>query len=116
MTNNWRQKFIEEVARAEEAQREGNAGRARTAARRAANVVLQEYIRRIDPAQKRGTIQENGLRLLHTPHLHPEVYLILRHMLMRVGRDYAWPQDIDLVAEARRLSVLLLEEEINGRD
>ncbi|NOX62181.1 MAG: hypothetical protein GXP42_09605, partial [Chloroflexi bacterium] len=99
-------RFDLEMQRAQAARAEGNEGRARVCARRAAGVVANEYLMR-QGVNTPGMTAMERLKLLQTwPDLPPETRDIIAHMLMRVDRDYSLPPDIDLVAEAQKLAEL----------
>ncbi len=106
---NWQQDFRVEMERAEKAREEGIERRARAAARRAANVVLGEYLRRRGISPVGMTIQQRSAIVLQERDLPERARVILRHMLMRIRPTCDFPEDIDLLSEAQELAHLLLE-------
>ncbi len=104
----WRQDFAVEMERARRARANGIERRARAAARRAANVVLGEVLKRRGVSPVGMTIQQRSALLLQDPDFPPRARLILRHMLMRIRPTCDFPEDIDLLQEAEELADILL--------
>ena len=106
----WRQLFENEIAQAESARSAGNEGMARVCARRAAGIVIGEYIRRLgipDP----GPSAYDRLRYLSgISEQTPEIHIIVNHFLVNITPDRNLPVDADLIAEARWLDNKLLNE------
>ncbi len=107
----WRTRFAREMKMAEKARQEGNEGKARVCARRAAGIVAAEYMKRRGVSTPHMTAYER-VKLLGTwPDAPAGVTEVVAHMTTRVNADYRLPVDADLVAEARWLAKTLLEEE-----
>lgn len=103
-------RFDLEMQRAQSARAEGNEGRARVAARRAAGIVAAEYLKR-QGVNTPGMTALERLKLLQTwPGLPPQTRDIIAHILMRVDSDYSLPPELDLVAEAQALADYLLND------
>ncbi len=96
------------MERARTARAEGIERRARAAARRAANVVLGEVLRRRGISPTGMTIQQRSAILLEDPEFPDPARRILRHMLMRIRPTCDFPEDIDLLEEAQELARILL--------
>ncbi len=109
--SDWQNAFRVEIARAEEARRRGREGRARAAARRAANVILGEYLRRQGIASQPLTIQVRTRLLLERAEVGDEVRAILERMTQRILPTCTAPEEMDLIADAYRLAHLLLGAE-----
>ncbi|MGB9673364.1 MAG: hypothetical protein ACPL3P_04440 [Anaerolineales bacterium] len=107
--DNWHHRFWEEIKQANIARSEGNEGKARVCARRAANVLLQYYFYLQDiPATKNAiknlTLLQNYLNVSHP------AYPIVSHLLLRVNEEFQLPQEIDLIKDVLQLKEILLPE------
>jgi len=107
-TSSWRTGYTQEIARAQSARLAGNEGMARVCARRAAGIVIGEYLHR------RGLIRPGPsalqrLKLLESmPDLDPQVKQAVGHLLLSVDKDHRLPPHIDLLSEAQWLAHALL--------
>jgi hypothetical protein len=105
----WIERFEQEIAMAESARNEGNEGKARVCARRAAGIVIGEYLQRNPESGVSPTSSYSRLQYLKTiPDLSPKVKEVAQHMLARVDEDHKIPYNVDLVSEARWLADVLL--------
>jgi hypothetical protein len=95
---------------ADKARIEGNEGKARVCARRAAGIVADEYMRRHGISTPNMTAYERVKMLRGWPDLPEGVDAVVAHMTTRVNENYELPVDADLVAEARWLAEVLLAE------
>jgi hypothetical protein len=105
----WQTRLQAEFGRAEQARAQGNEGRARVCARRAAGIAIREYLfrRRISAP---STSAVDLLNLLKgDPLLSPDLKLIVDHLTLRVTEEFKLPVEVDLVAEARKLCTELLK-------
>ena len=94
---------------AERARADGNEGRARVCARRAAGIAAREYLTRKGTAP-RSTSAYDVLNLLkEDPHLPPDLKRIADHLTLRVTEEFKLPVEADLIAEARKLCNELLK-------
>lgn len=105
----WQSTFENELATAVAARKSGNEGRARVCARRAAGVVIGEYLRR--NALPAPATALDRLRLLASdPGFSSEIRKLTGRFLVRLTPDYQLPIEADLLADARRLAEILLED------
>ena len=105
----WETIFNSEIVKAEQARSEGNEGKARVCARRAAGQVVGEYLRRQGIRPGRSVYS----RLQHFQYLKnipPEVREVAYYFLMRITPDHKLPIETDLIEEARRLKQTLLDD------
>jgi len=103
----WRATFENELAAATSARESGNEGQARVCARRAAGVVIGEYLRR--QALPAPATALDRLRLLASdPAFSPEIHALAGRFLVRLNPDHQLPIEADLLADARRLAEILL--------
>jgi hypothetical protein len=100
-------KIEEELARGEMARSQGLEGRARVCARRAASVAARAYLEESGlPMPGSGAVDLlNALEGL--PGISAPAHQAAARLLMRVDENYALPPDVDLLAEARLLTVEL---------
>lgn len=99
-----------ELGRAEAARRQGKEGMARVCARRAAGMAMGVYLARqglpepgISAYDRLRTMQKQG-------GLSPRLEQAVRHLLLRVDEQFALPEGIDLIQEARTVIGELLGE------
>jgi hypothetical protein len=100
-----------ELARAEQARKDGLEGRARVCARRAAGIVLRAYFQSHQVPKTHFTVYDLLQRLRDEPRTAPELRRIAILLLTRVNEDFQLPVEGDLIAETRQL-VLILEKDI----
>jgi hypothetical protein len=110
-TSAWYSDYTQEMARAQAARLAGNEGMARVCARRAAGIVIKEYLSRsgydLAPASA-----HKRLKLLETlPDIDPQTKLTASHFLLPVDKDHRLPPHIDLLSEAHKLAQTLLGEQ-----
>lgn len=104
----WQDQFNKELDHAEAARTIGNEGKARVCARRAAGIVIGEYMRRRHISYSKTSAYDRIKYLISQESLPPEARLVLEHFLLRIDTDHNLPVDADLIGEARWLSVTLL--------
>ena len=99
-----------EIERAEQARRSGNEGQARVCARRAAGIAIREYLHRkgITPPSISAIDLLNLIK--DEPQLSPGLKLIADHLTLRVNKEFKLPVEADLIAEARKFCLDLLNE------
>ncbi|HZD56320.1 MAG TPA: hypothetical protein VE136_06340 [Anaerolineales bacterium] len=104
----WETLFNSEIVKAEQARSEGNEGKARVCARRAAGQVIGEYLRR-QGVRPPGRSAYNRLQYLHSlTNTSPQVREVAGHFLMRITPEHTLPVETDLVGKARWLKQTLL--------
>jgi len=106
----WRRRFAREMQMADKARAEGNEGKARVCARRAAGIVAEEYMKRGGVSTPGMNAYERVKLLGAWPDMPEGVDDVVQHMTTRVNENYELPVEADLVAEARWLARTLLEE------
>lgn len=93
---------------ADQARSQGNEGKARVCARRAAGIVADEYMNRRGISTPNATAYDRVRLLASWPNIPAGVNEVVEHMTTRVDTDYRLPEDVDLVADARWLAETLL--------
>jgi len=104
----WRDQFNTELEHAEAARASGNEGKARVCARRAAGIVIGEYLRRMQISFPNASAYDRIKFLISQESLSPEIRGVLEHFLLRIDIDHNLPIDADLIGEARWFSETLL--------
>lgn len=98
-----RQKIDAELAQAQSARENGNEGRARVCARRAAGLAIAEFFR-VTQTPATVTSATDLLALFQLlPAIPENLKEIARLLLVRVNTDYQYPLPVDLLAETRKL-------------
>lgn len=105
--NEWRTEFDAEIARAESARAKSNEGQARVCARRAAGAVVREYFKRMGIPVLKPSAHEMLKLLAEQPHLSPPLKRAADLLILRVDEEFKLPEGVDLIEEARRLSIVL---------
>jgi len=111
-TQNWRERVEAELRQAEKARLEGNEGMARVCARRAAGVIIGEYLARIGRPLA-GPSAYDRLRFFYAQEdLPPRAREVASHFIERITPEHELPIEADLLAEARWLAAELLPEQV----
>lgn len=107
----WKTQLKRELDQAEAARAGGNEGMARVCARRAAGIIIGEYLLRQGlPVPSQSAYDR--LNYLNTlPEAAPEVREIAEHFLLHIDTDHKLPIDADLIAEAHWLADELIFNE-----
>jgi hypothetical protein len=104
----WQFRFEDELHQAELARAAGNEGRARVCARRAAGIVVGEYLHRRGLPSPGPSAYDRLMLISSLPDLSPALREIAQHFLVRVTTDYTLPIQADLIIEAHQLAEGLL--------
>ena len=109
-TREWQTAFEAEISAGEKARLQGNEGKARVCARRAAGIVIAEYFKSTGVAVPSSGAYELLRLAFEAPDLPPHAGEICEHLLVRVSPDFSLPLNVDLLDEARKLKWILLEQ------
>ncbi len=101
-----------ELLRGEEAQAAGFAGRARVCARRAAGAAIREFLRLRGEQLAEASAYDLLVDFADRADLPLEIRQAASRLTERVDKAFALPEEIHLLAEARRLA-LALEEQLS---
>lgn len=109
----WKQLTKEELFLAEQSRNDGNEGRARVCARRAAGHVAGEYLLRHGSAlETKNALQK--IRYLETSaEISPTERETLEHFLIHTTPEHRLPFDADLIADVHLLARQLLGESLD---
>jgi hypothetical protein len=102
--DSWHSSYHHEIEQAKLTRLAGNEGRARVCARRAASILIAEYLTRQGMQAPSSSAQVRLLYLSALPGLSPAAYEITSHLLMRVDESFSLPDHIDLIADVQRLA------------
>jgi hypothetical protein len=95
---------------AKQARANGNEGRARVCARRAAGIAIRDYLTR----KGIKTLSKSAYDLLNLikeePLLPSDLKLVADHLTLRVTEEFKLPTDADLISESRLLCDWLLKK------
>ena len=111
--SDWKQLASSELELAENARRDGNEGRARVCARRAAGHVAGEYLQRQDIAIGTDSALERLRYLEAYAELSPDEMEIIQHFLIRITPEHKLPIDADLILDVHVLTRKLLGESVD---
>lgn len=109
MVKSWHQQFNDEITTALTARQKGKEAMARVCARRAANIVIKEYLSQHNVNPSTNVIQ--NLKVLKTT-LQDDHSLqpIIEHLILKVSPDFTLPNDIDLIEDTIALRKILFPE------
>jgi hypothetical protein len=107
---NWNIEFENELRAAETARAAGNEGKARVCARRAAGLVVAEYLQRRGLSLVTGSAIEHLKYLANQEELPSVVREVAVHFMLHVSAEHDLPVEADLIDEARWLASHLLPE------
>jgi hypothetical protein len=93
----------EELLLAKQSRIEGNEGRARVCARRAAGAAAQDYLRKVATGNQTGNALESLRLLIEEFDLPERVQIAIDRLLERVNQEHNLPPDVDLIAEAEQV-------------
>lgn len=106
----WREELENEFEQAQLARAQGNEGKARVCARRAAGIAIREYYAR-QGRHLHTTSAYDLLKLLaEEPDLSPDLVQAAAYLTLRVTEEFKLPVEVDLLVEARTLCNGLLAE------
>jgi len=108
----WLHRFQTEIELAKNARAAGNEGRARVCARRAAGIVVGEYLERRKINFPNPSAYDRLKFLASLPETSPAVREASTRLLLRVSEDFALPEEVDLITEALWLAKELLENQV----
>lgn len=108
--NSWLEQYQEEIEHAIQARQAGNEGMARVCARRAAGIVIGEYLQRNGIEVRRSSAYDRIQQFMSLNELSTELLTIAGHLSLRVTIDHQLPLEVDLISETKDLAQWLLGE------
>jgi hypothetical protein len=109
--NNWKKVFDNELQMAVAAREQGNEGKARVCARRAAGVVIREYFARRGMTVQAVSVMQYMQALLNLPDIPEESRRAAEYLTLRVNDAFDLPVDVDLLEQTGFLRKSLLPDE-----
>jgi hypothetical protein len=113
LKTDWKQITREELILAEQARNDGNEGRARVLARRAAGYVAYEYLLRQGIVLQSKSALERIRFLQTSAELSPIERETFEHFLIHTTPEHRLPINADLIADVHVLVRLLLGETLD---
>jgi hypothetical protein len=108
--SSWYSQYMLEIKHAEIARSANNEGRARVCARRAAGIVIKEFLQRSN-MNSAGMNVFDLLKYLHNLNeIPPDIKEVISHLLQPVSTEHTLPTNIDLLADVNWLKNRLLGE------
>lgn len=108
----WKKLTVEELNHAENSQEQGNEGRARVCARRAAGHVAGEYLQRngmkVDSMNSLNRLKA----MLSRTELSQDTKSIIEHFLIHTTTEHNLPIEADLIEDVRFLALELLNTDL----
>ena len=98
-----------ELSKGEEARADGNEGMARVCARRAAGILIRDYLTKKQVPHPSSTAYDLIRFLRDTAGISSDIQQVLDHLIARVDAEHNLPVNIDLIKETRWL-VQVLEQ------
>jgi len=111
-TDDWRELANQELEMARSARQNGNEGRARVCARRAAGHVIGEYLLRNEIDLKTDSALERSRYLHASQEISSMQRETIGHFLVHTTPDHNLPIDADLISDVELLAHQLLGESL----
>jgi hypothetical protein len=106
----WKWEYDNEIEQAISARKAGNEGMARVCARRAAGIILSEYLIRRGYTNLTNSAIDRLSIFTSIPDVDEHLQDIANHFLLKVNPDYNLPDGVDLISDAKWLGTNLLLE------
>jgi hypothetical protein len=106
----WKTEYENEIEHAISARVIGNEGMARVCARRAAGIIIGEYLNRRGYTNLSNSAFDRMLEFLSLPDVDKKYKDITNHFLLKVNTNHDLPVDADLISDAQWLVKNLLLE------
>src|SRR5665647_2165752 len=107
-TPGWKEAYKKEIAHATLARLNGNEGMARVCARRAAGIIIGEYLKRCGEPDQTNSAYARLSIFTNIPNLDQKYKLVANHLLLKVDADHKLPLEADLLSEVIWLEKSLL--------
>ena len=108
----WEDEYWKETERAYQARFDGKEGMARVCARRAAGLVIGEYLRRRGISGLNNSAYDRLNIFIDLLDVDENCKEVARHFLLKVSTDHNLPVDIDLISDVTWLKNKLLQGNI----
>jgi hypothetical protein len=108
----WKKRASHELNQAEAARESGNEGMARVCARRAAGLIIGEFLERMAILSPGPSAYDRMKLLIDLPGISERAREITENLVRRVNEDFTLPVEADLIDETRCLAEELLGESL----
>jgi len=109
----WKAEYTKELENANKARCEGYEGKARVCARRAAGIVIGEYLHRRGVAELNHSTYELLALFNSLPDVDEQCKAVSSHFLIKVNQQHDLPLQADLIEDAAWLENYLLHKGID---
>ncbi len=109
----WKVEYKKEIEHAIRARSNGNEGMARVCARRAAGIVIGEYLYRLGYSDLTHSAYDRLALFISLTDVDQKNKEIANHLLLKVNQAHQFPLDADLISEVMWLKKSLLGESID---
>ncbi len=109
----WKEEYQKEIEHAVQARSNGNEGMARVCARRAAGIIIGEYLIRKGFTNLTHSAYDRITKFSDLPDVNQYCKEIAGHFLLKVNPDHELPLNADLIDEAIWLERTLLDNPNN---
>jgi len=106
----WKREYGHEIEQAISARKAGNEGMARVCARRAAGIIIGEYLTRCGYSNLTNSAIDRLSIFISIPDVDKHYQDIAHHFLLKVNPDNNLPDVVDLISDAKWLGTNLLME------
>lgn len=106
----WKVEYKKEIDHAILARSDGNEGMARVCARRAAGIIIGEYLKRLGYYGLSNSAYDRLSLFINDPNVKQKYKDIANHFLMKVNPNRNLPMNADLINEAIWLENTLLRD------
>jgi hypothetical protein len=106
----WKSEYDHEIKKATSARIAGNEGMARVCARRAAGIIIGEYLIRLGYTNLTNSTIDRLSIFITIPAVDKQYQDIANHFLLKVNPDHNVPEAVDLISDAKWLGTNLLLE------
>jgi hypothetical protein len=113
LRSNWKVAYNKEINQAIKARHSGKEGMARVCARRAAGIIIGEYLARHGHRNLTNSALERLSLFAQLPEVDQSYKAIANHCLVKVNRKHELPMDSDLISEVIWLEKSLLFDDQN---
>lgn len=93
----WEYEFAQEIERAKHARANGNEGMARVCARRAAGIIIGEYLHRRGYLKLDTSVTRRLSLFIELPGVNENYKGIVNHFLWKVNQEHRLPMNVDLI-------------------
>lgn len=95
------------------ARSDGNEGMARVCARRAAGIIIGEYLERRGYIDLASSAYDRITTFKDLSEIDPKCRVIASHFLLKVDHHHELPEDVDLLKEVQTLKEELLKDPVH---